>query len=99
MTSRDKNQTTPHQPLLSSLVVRPSTSDGGGGGGGRASDYEAGEVRREPPSYSRSDRYSGDSGSSLWFMLWFYYFAVYRNSQLELILKKLLGFSLWFFYL
>jgi hypothetical protein len=68
MGSRDKDQTTPHhQPLLSSLVVRPSVSDGGdaAGGGGRAggSDYEPGEVRRELPSYSRSDRYSDDPGS------------------------------------
>ena len=68
MTSRDKDQTTPHhQPLLSSLVIRPSVSDSGedGAGGGRVSDYEPGEVRREPPSYSRSDRYSDDPGSSL----------------------------------
>ena len=68
MGSRDKDQTAPHhQPLLSSLVVRPSVSDGGdaAGGGGRAggSDYEPGEVRRELPSYSRSDRYSDDPGS------------------------------------
>ncbi|KAJ4850474.1 hypothetical protein Tsubulata_031807 [Turnera subulata] len=71
MGSRDKDQTTPHhQPLLSSLVVRPSASDGvgggdaGGGGGGRAggNDYEPGEVRRDPPPYSRSDRYSDDPG-------------------------------------
>ncbi|OAY53780.1 basic salivary proline-rich protein 3 isoform X1 [Manihot esculenta] len=66
MGSRDKDQTTSHhQPLLSSLVVRPSVSDGGdGGGGGRAagSDYEPGEVRREPLPYSRSDRYSDDPG-------------------------------------
>ena len=68
MTSRDKDQTTPHlQPLLSSLVICPSVSDSGedGAGGGRVSDYEPGEVRREPPSYSRSDRYSDDPGSSL----------------------------------
>ncbi|KAK9269653.1 hypothetical protein L1049_001431 [Liquidambar formosana] len=65
MGSRDKDQTTPHQPLLSSLVVRPSDSDGGGGGGGGGrggSDYEPGEVRRDPPSYSRSDRFSDDPG-------------------------------------
>ncbi|KAL6274731.1 hypothetical protein ACE6H2_025423 [Prunus campanulata] len=61
MGSRDKDQTTSHhQPLLSSLVVRPSTSDGGGDGGGRGSDYELGEVRREPPQYTRSDRYNND---------------------------------------
>ncbi|KAI5585365.1 hypothetical protein POPTR_006G160500v4 [Populus trichocarpa] len=70
MGSRDKDQTAPHhQPLLSSLVVRPSVSDGGdaAGGGGRAggSDYEPGEVRRELPSYSRSDRYSDDPGYRL----------------------------------
>ncbi|XP_057969720.1 uncharacterized protein LOC131158829 [Malania oleifera] len=64
MGSREKDQTTPHQPLLSSLVVRPSDSGGGGGGGGGggAVDYEPGEVRREPPSYSRSGRYSDGPG-------------------------------------
>ncbi|CAL5400266.1 unnamed protein product [Camellia sinensis] len=56
MGTREKDQTTPHQPLLSSLVVRPSDSGGGGAGGG--SDYEPGEVRRDPPPYSRSDRFS-----------------------------------------
>ncbi|KAG6587972.1 hypothetical protein SDJN03_16537, partial [Cucurbita argyrosperma subsp. sororia] len=68
MGSRDKDSTTNHQPLLSSLVVRPSNSDGGGGGVGatsgarvgRGSDYEAGEVPRDPPQYSRLDRYSAD---------------------------------------
>lgn len=63
MGSRDKDQTTSHhQPLLSSLVVRPSVSDGAGDGGrgGAGSDYEPGEVRREPPSYYRSDRYPDD---------------------------------------
>ncbi|WRX31588.1 hypothetical protein QQP08_024075 [Theobroma cacao] len=67
MGSRDKDQKlSHHQPLLSSLVVRPSASDGadggGGGGGGRGggSDYEPGEVRREPPPYSRSDRYNDE---------------------------------------
>ncbi|KAL7601632.1 hypothetical protein Lser_V15G24152 [Lactuca serriola] len=53
MGSRDKDPTTPHQPLLSSLVVRPTDSGGGGG-----SDYEPGEVRRDPPPYSRSDRFA-----------------------------------------
>ncbi|XVE54251.1 hypothetical protein DITRI_Ditri03aG0065200 [Diplodiscus trichospermus] len=67
MGSRDKDSTSHHQPLLSSLVVRPSASDGadgGGGGGGRGggSDYEPGEVRREPPPYSRSDRYKDETG-------------------------------------
>ncbi|KAJ8750731.1 hypothetical protein K2173_015912 [Erythroxylum novogranatense] len=70
MGSRDKDQSASHQqPLLSSLIVRPSASDGGdavgagGGGGGRhvGNDYEPGEVRREPP-YSRSDRYADDPG-------------------------------------
>ncbi|KAL7251294.1 hypothetical protein ACSBR1_013181 [Camellia fascicularis] len=44
------------------LVVRPSDSGGGGGGGeaGCDSDYEPGEVRQDPPLYSRSDRFSDD---------------------------------------
>ncbi|GMP59824.1 hypothetical protein CsSME_00022946 [Camellia sinensis var. sinensis] len=63
MGTREKDQTTPHQPLLSSLVVRPSDSGGGGAGGG--SDYEPGEVRRDPPPYSRSDRFSDNPGLSL----------------------------------
>uniref|UniRef100_A0A7C9AV63 Uncharacterized protein n=2 Tax=Opuntia streptacantha TaxID=393608 RepID=A0A7C9AV63_OPUST len=50
-----REEATPHQPLLSSLVVRPSDSGGGGG-----SDYEPGEVRRDRPPYSRSDRFSDD---------------------------------------
>ncbi|GKV11730.1 hypothetical protein SLEP1_g22954 [Rubroshorea leprosula] len=64
MGSREKDSTTPHQPLLSSLVVRPSASDGGDAGGGRVSgsDYEPGEVRRDPPPYSRSDRYNDEPG-------------------------------------
>ncbi|KAI3524626.1 hypothetical protein L1887_03286 [Cichorium endivia] len=57
MGSRDKDTTTPHQPLLSSLVVRPTDSGGGGGG----SDYEPGEVRRDPPPYSRSDRFADNN--------------------------------------
>ncbi|CAK9172759.1 unnamed protein product [Ilex paraguariensis] len=65
MGSRDKDQTAPHQhqPLLSSLVVRPTDSGGGasGGGGGGGSDYEPGEVRRDPPLYSRSDRFPDDN--------------------------------------
>ncbi|KAL2479793.1 RNA-binding protein-related [Abeliophyllum distichum] len=63
MGSREKDQTTSHHPLLSSLVVRPTDSVGGGGapgGGGAGSDYEPGEVRRDPPPYSRSDRYPSD---------------------------------------
>ncbi|PRQ46526.1 putative Zinc finger, RanBP2-type [Rosa chinensis] len=64
MGSRNEEQTPPHhQPLLSSLVVRPSTSDCGGAGG-RGSDYEPGEVRHEPPppQYTRPDRYAGNPG-------------------------------------
>ena len=75
MGSRDKDQATSHhQPLLSSLVVRPSASDGADGGGGGAggrgggSDYEPGEVRREPPPYSRSDRYKDEPGSFFFFV-------------------------------
>ncbi|XP_011078305.1 zinc finger Ran-binding domain-containing protein 2 isoform X1 [Sesamum indicum] len=60
MGSREKDHKAPHQPLLSSLVVRPTDSGGGGGGGaGAGSDYEPGEVRRDPPPYSRSDRHDG----------------------------------------
>ncbi|KAF8034346.1 hypothetical protein BT93_C0598 [Corymbia citriodora subsp. variegata] len=71
MGSRDKDQpASRHQPLLSSLVVRPSSSgDGGGGGGdgvsgGRAagSDYDSGDDRRDPLPPYRSDRYSDDTG-------------------------------------
>ncbi|KAL8102424.1 hypothetical protein AgCh_027056 [Apium graveolens] len=59
MGSREKDPTMPHQPLLSSLVVRPTDSDGGGGG----SDYEPGEVRPGPPPYSRSDQFADGSAS------------------------------------
>lgn len=77
MGSRDKDSTTHHQPLLSSLVVRPSNSDGGGGGIGgtsggrigRGSDYEAGEIARDPPQYSRLNRYSDDLGSLLFYSI------------------------------
>ncbi|CAN0901554.1 TATA-binding protein-associated factor 2N [Linum grandiflorum] len=65
MGSRDKGHSASHHPPhLSSLVVRPSASDGGegGGGGGRGGEYEAGEVRHELPPYSRSDRFSADTG-------------------------------------
>ncbi|CAA3033417.1 RNA-binding EWS isoform X1 [Olea europaea subsp. europaea] len=63
MGSREKDQTTSHHPLLSSLVIRPTDSVGGGGatgGGGAGSDYEPGEVRRDPLPYPRSDRYASD---------------------------------------
>ncbi|GAB4852603.1 hypothetical protein Ancab_016817 [Ancistrocladus abbreviatus] len=60
MGSRDEPLTL-HQPLLSSLVVRPSDSGGGGG-----SDYEPGEVRHDAPPYSRSDRYSDEHGFRTW---------------------------------
>ncbi|KAH7853585.1 hypothetical protein Vadar_004394 [Vaccinium darrowii] len=53
MGSREKDHAAPHQPLLSSLVVRATDSGGGGGAGG--SDYEPGEVRR-------SDRFSDNLG-------------------------------------
>ncbi|KAK4391677.1 TATA-binding protein-associated factor 2N [Sesamum angolense] len=60
MGSREKDHKAPHQPLLSSLVVRPTDSGGGGGGGaGAGSDYEPGEVRRDAPPFSRSDRHDG----------------------------------------
>ncbi|PIA64917.1 hypothetical protein AQUCO_00100407v1 [Aquilegia coerulea] len=54
----EEDSPTPRHPHhhLSSLVVRPSDSGGGN------SDYEPGEVRRDPPPYSRSDRYNDSSG-------------------------------------
>ena len=55
MGTRERDQTTTHQPLLSSLVVRPTDSGGGAGGGG--SDYEPGEVRGP-------DRFSDKPGLS-----------------------------------
>nr|GMC58822.1 RNA-binding protein EWS isoform X1 [Ipomoea batatas]GMC63461.1 RNA-binding protein EWS isoform X1 [Ipomoea batatas] len=52
--SREKDQATPH---LSSLVVRPTDSGGGAAaGGGGGTDYETGEVHRDLPPYSRSNR-------------------------------------------
>ena len=82
MVSRDKDSTTNHQPLLSSLVVRPSNSDGvgatSGGRVGRGSDFEAGEVPRDPPQYSRLDRYSADLGSLLLHTFVFEHFSSYN---------------------
>lgn len=92
MSSRDKEQTTPHhQPLLSSLVVRPSVSDGGGeGGGGRGagSDYEPGEVRRDPPLYYRTDRYPDEPGSSLLLLIIFVFFFLFTVIFVFLILSS-----------
>ncbi|KAL3825162.1 hypothetical protein ACJIZ3_021191 [Penstemon smallii] len=45
--------TTPHDQLLGSFVVRPTVSYGEGAG----SDYEPGEVRRDPSPYFQSVRY------------------------------------------
>ena len=66
MGSRDKDHTAPHQPVLSSLVVRISDSSGGNGGGVTGgSDDEPGELHhREAPLYSRADRVGGGSGLS-----------------------------------
>ena len=93
MGSRDKDQPSHHQPLLSSLVVRPSASDGadgvGGGGGGRGggSDYEHGEIRREPPPYSRSDRYNDKPGSFFLFLMEsFYIFSLFVNVLINYLL-------------
>lgn len=86
MGSRDKDQTTPHQPLLSSLVIRPVESGGGSGGGpaagvGGGNDYEPGEVRRDqPPPYPRSSRFHGDNGLS---------FCILFNSLLWLSVSEL----------
>lgn len=68
MGSREKG---PAAPLLSSLVVRPADSDVGttaAAGGATGSDYEPGEVRRDPPPHSRSDRYDGH-GTTLFILL------------------------------
>ncbi|XP_028118055.1 uncharacterized protein LOC114315641 isoform X3 [Camellia sinensis] len=48
---------TPITTAAVELVVWPSDS-GGGGEAGCDSDYELGEVRRDPPPYFRSDRFS-----------------------------------------
>ncbi|CAL5334449.1 unnamed protein product [Camellia sinensis] len=62
--AREKDQTMLITTAAVELVVRPSDrGSGGGGGGGEAgcdSDYEPGEVRRDPPPYSRSDRFSNN---------------------------------------
>lgn len=71
MGSTEKNQTTQHHPPhISSLFVRPSGSNDGEDGrnvGAAAGDYEPGEVSRDRPSYTRSDRYKGDNGGSYLF--------------------------------
>ncbi|XP_047308754.1 uncharacterized protein LOC124912232 [Impatiens glandulifera] len=60
MGSREKDQYAPHQPLLSSLIVRATESVGVDGG---AAEYEPGEVRPDPPSsYSRPGRFSENNG-------------------------------------
>ncbi|GAB2268293.1 hypothetical protein Dimus_003267 [Dionaea muscipula] len=67
MDSRDE-PLPPYQPLLSSLVVRPSDNGGpsaGGGSGsgvGRRADYEPREVRLGAATYSRSERFSDENG-------------------------------------
>ena len=76
----------PHQPLLSSLVVRPSDSGGGGG-----SDYEPGEVRRDAPPYSRSDRYSDDTGSSTFSFLRSVNFRVWTLIDFDLDLVSVIS--------
>ncbi|KAL1566855.1 RNA-binding protein EWS isoform X1 [Salvia divinorum] len=64
MGSREKGSAAPRHPLLSSLVVRPAADNAGGpatvaDGATGASDYEPGEVRRDPPPHSRSARHDG----------------------------------------
>lgn len=75
MGSREKDQPTPH---LSSLVVRPTDSGGENGGGGAGSDYEPGEVRRDAPPYSRSDRFSDTHGSSFCYHFFSFTIIVYQ---------------------
>ena len=56
MGSRQKDEAPPHQqPLLSSLVVRPSTTDGP-----PSPDLHRDRDRDPPLSYSRSPRYPRD---------------------------------------
>ncbi|CAL5387293.1 unnamed protein product [Camellia sinensis] len=57
--AREKDQTMLITTAAVELVVRPSDS-GGGGEAGCDSDYEPGEVRRDPPPYSHSDRFSNN---------------------------------------
>lgn len=84
MGSREKDQPTPH---LSSLVVRPIDSGGENGGGGAGSDYEPGEVRRDAPPYSRSDRFSDTHGSSFCHHFFSFTIIVYqfRSPQSQLV--------------
>lgn len=92
MGTREKDHSTPHQPLISSLVVRPTESGGAGGGGatgagGAGSDYEPGEVRRDaPPPYSRSDRFNDDHGLCLFHFILFYFIFSYFIVSIRLIL-------------
>lgn len=96
MGSRDKDQTAPHQPLLSSLVIRPSDSSGGGTGG---SDYEPGELRREAPHYSRSDRFSDGPGLSRSLFLFPFGYALCLNRELLLKLHPLFWIHEFRYYL
>ncbi|KAL6508087.1 hypothetical protein OROGR_024282 [Orobanche gracilis] len=59
MGSREKDDLGRPHPVLSSLIIRPADSGGGGGG----SDYEPGEVRRDPTPYSRGYKMRADSVS------------------------------------
>ncbi|RVW96346.1 hypothetical protein CK203_020759 [Vitis vinifera] len=92
MGSRDKDQTAPHQPLLSSLVIRPSDSSGGGTGG---SDYEPGELRREAPHYSRSDRFGDGPGLSRSLFLFPFGYAIGSapKPQIEAVRHNIFGVS------
>ncbi|GMP97044.1 hypothetical protein CsSME_00045449 [Camellia sinensis var. sinensis] len=65
---------TPITTAAVELVVWPSDS-GGGGEAGCDSDYELGEVRRDPPPYFRSDRFSDNLVCLCFYILYIY---IYR---------------------
>ncbi|CAA7046758.1 unnamed protein product [Microthlaspi erraticum] len=64
MGSNERDHPTQHHPpQISSLIVRPSGShDGEDDRRAAAGDYETGEVSRDRPSFSRSDRHKRDNG-------------------------------------
>ncbi|GMP97043.1 hypothetical protein CsSME_00045449 [Camellia sinensis var. sinensis] len=94
---------TPITTAAVELVVWPSDS-GGGGEAGCDSDYELGEVRRDPPPYFRSDRFSDNLN---FFQLIFQRYPrsekeyqsfslIYNDRSLDLICKDKYDAEQWF---
>ncbi|GMP97111.1 hypothetical protein CsSME_00045489 [Camellia sinensis var. sinensis] len=93
---------TPITTAAVELVVWPSDS-GGGGEAGCDSDYELGEVRRDPPPYFRSDRFSDNLN---FFQLIFRRYPrseeyqsfslIYNDRSLDLICKDKYDAEQWF---